>query len=1194
MADIPDVKYDRDTQVMDCEGLDLNRPVDSVKNNKFPYLKNVRSYQAGRMEPRFGLTEIAEVVAGQSTVHSARRLNDPNGATYTRIIGTGTHLAYGQAAFTDLDSGYSGDPLALVPWRPKASPTSFMYVADRSRMRKVGISGALHTVGLAAPSTAPSVALTDVPKYKVIDDFNANAGSWAQSGTAGAPSNLSGATARVNAVAISHILYDSGTTGWCSIVPASMAGIGAGQYIVFSANAETVPPRIQSVYPGMPTGVSDTIASIIYDSGTTGLASLVLTTPVDLSACDAIIRNTTVGPENARILSVTPGPDGKTSIRISTTNTWAATNNVQIFGTFRVYTANNHTTAHTITSNAIRTAVTSGTGSLSRTLAVDLSVIASGVPALPSDIMHISMRVSDPTVITEIKVLLDVDSATNDFTRNYYWKSFRASDITPAAANLQSLITTRQQVVQRSILDQKLQKEDAANGDEPLQTNAQDATLPADGTSAQMPAGVSQWVELTFRLSDLIRIGTDSSRTLADVAKLQITAIVTGSVNVDMDSWWIGGGYGPDTMDAAASPYLYRYRVRETSTNVASNFSPASRYSALPLRQSVTITPTQYAAPSGTSLTTSNFVIDIERFGGQIADWHYVGTIPNDASAFADIYEDDIVAGQPLMGNDNYQPWPILGTPVSGTTATIAGTTMTDAATGFSVSWAPGTRILVNNQPYTLYRVISTSKLETVENMGSKTTGVQWKVDEPTILAQPMPCLWEWDGTFFGCGDTVNPGRLYYSNPDSETTTPTNYLDLTSPSEPLMNGVQYNIRSYVFSTENLIQILQTGDPVRPFRHEQIPGGKGLFSRWALTREPAPFIDFLSKDGIYRTAGGASVNITDNDLYPLFPNEGNLGNNVNGILAPDIVSAQATTFRISHYDGFTYFDYMTQSGGRATLVNADISESGSSWFWDVYTPNVTFHYGEEGSGVHSLLCGSTGTKIYQYAGVSDAGTAFSMELTTPFRNQSDPRLNKLYGDIMLDSDTDGLDTTCTPYFNSGSASGAAVTVNTTYRQPTAVQWGSSSWTTATNIALNIVASITTKHPMFYIWEARWAFESAPIAALSWEISPTSLGIANFKSIGLCEIAHVSNSDLSLTFTLDSVAQASITIPNSGGNYQQTVFRVPVYKGKLYKIRIQSDAEFRLDPRNTLIHVKGWGTDTPYKKMRVFGDYSLVEG
>src|SRR5215510_12666210 len=115
---MPETKYDRETNRFNCLGIDANRPVDSVKQDKFPFLQNMRSYQDGRLEPREGLTNINTVVAGQSPEQTIRRLNDPSISSWKRIIGTGTHLAVGQTRFTDTDSGYSGNPLALVPYRP--------------------------------------------------------------------------------------------------------------------------------------------------------------------------------------------------------------------------------------------------------------------------------------------------------------------------------------------------------------------------------------------------------------------------------------------------------------------------------------------------------------------------------------------------------------------------------------------------------------------------------------------------------------------------------------------------------------------------------------------------------------------------------------------------------------------------------------------------------------------------------------------------------------------------------------------------------------------------------------------------------------------------------------------------------------------------------------------------------------------
>jgi hypothetical protein len=1216
---MPESKYERDPNRFDCLGLDLNRPVDSVKPGKFPYMKNCRSYQNGRVEPRFGLTDLALVVAGASQVHSIRRLNESNG-TFTRVIGTLGHLAYGVSTaitpFTDIDSGYSGNPLALVPWRPEESPTTFMYIGDSARMRKLSVAGSLHTIGLPAPAASPAVGLTINPQYKTIDDFESTAG-WAQGGTAGAPALL---TWRVDTT-IAQILYDSGSTGWASIQPTVIANIGEGTLLTLNPGGAAEVVKVQSVMPG---SVATAVGSINYDAGTTGDCSMVLETAIDQARCDALIRNTSLG-ENARIVAVLRGPNNTTSLRLSTTGTWSPGDSVQVLFSFRAYCSSHRSVADVVRTNGVRSAITSGTGTLTKVGAIDLSLLATGVPTLPDDYMHISMRVSDPTVITELKVLLDVNpGGVNNFDQNYYWKSFRANDLTPAASNLQSLLATRQQIIQRTIIDTPISATDLANqglgqldlgGLSPEQYAAQQNELQAQqaadaqqfvteldtAISQQLDAGVTQWVELRFRLSDLIRIGTDQARTLQDVASIRIVALVTGNVDLDVDAWWVGGGYGPDTGDDTASAYLYRYRARNPATNVPSNFSPATRYAANPLRQKVTIRPTQYAAPSGTTLTTADFVLDIERFGGQVADWHYVGTIPNAASpTFTDIYDDETVAKQPILTNDNYQPWPVIGVPVSGTTGNVAGTSVDDSGANFDINWDPGTTILIKDQPYTIYRVISTSKLETVENVGTQ-TGVSWRIDEPVTLAQPLACLWQWDNRFWACADPVNAGRLYFSNPDSETTMVTNYIDVTSPSEPLMNGVEYNVRGWVFSSEDFFQILKTGNEVSPYYTQQVPNGKGLFTRWLLTREPAPFIAFGSKDGLYMTTGGAAIPLTDADMYPLFPNEGNQGATTNGILAPVYTAIQARRLRLGFYDDFLYFDYPSgELGTPTTLVlafNLGATERGEApggWFFDVYTPPVLTHYGEEGNGVHSLLCGGNDQHLYQYAGDSDNGTAIRMELTTPSKDQGDPRSEKLYGDIMLDANTEGLAVTVTPYFDNNTTSATPVVVNTATRTQTPIPFDS-AWVTARNISMFFFCNVSTSaRPKFYIWEPRWTFEAAPVSSQSWEISPTSFGAHNFTSMGIIRIAHVSTSDLSLIVTLDGVVQPTITVPNSSGVYEQTVFRVPVWKAKLWKLRLASDAAFRLDTRDTFFEVKEWASDGPYAELRVFGDFAMVEG
>jgi hypothetical protein len=1251
-----DVKYQRDTARFDFIGLDLNRPLDSVKQGKLPYAKNIRSYLAGRIEPRDGLTDTGQVVVGQSPVHSCRRLNtinDPTNTMWTRVVGTGTHVAYGQGPYTDLDSGYSGDPLALVPWKPLASPVSFMYIGDRSRMRKVSPTGALHQIGLPAPAAAPPVALTNAPSYKNIDTFDATTG-WVAAGAAGAPSLISRTPggASGSTTTISQILYDSGSTGWACVQLLSMVGVGRGELLNFATNAESA--YVQDVFGQ---SASTTIAAIVYDSGTTGDCAIFLTTPVDEIEVNSLVTNSTVS-ENIRIKAKLVGPTGQSSYRATTVGTFQAGDTMTAIPSMRIYLVNNHAAAENVSNDAVTSAVTAGTGYLTKTISLDLARIATGVAALPDDYIGLGMLVDNPANLSYVKAQLDVDVSDGGapFSKNFYYREIRPSDLTPNVQNQQALVTTGATILQRQIIDgvpptdnspgpflPGALPDSATAGYSALSGNAATTnSMPASGTlditnapvnatitsrqpsasklliddlttpaaapnvqSSQLESGQSQWVDVRFHISDLIRVGTDDSRTLRNVVTIQFVIVCTGTVNVSFDSWWIGGGYGPDNLSTTASSYYYRYRARTLSTNVASNWSPATRLSIDAYRQSVTITPPQYAVPSGTTHVTGDFALDIERFGGENPDWHYVGTIANGATpSFADVYDDITVAGQPVILQNDYQPWPILGVPVSGTTGQVAGTSVKDSGTNFNLSWAPGTRIIINNQPYTIYQVQSTSLLELVQNAGSQ-TGVVWQINEPTILAQPLPCLWEWDGYWLACGDPVNPGRLYYSNPGAETTNPSNFLDMTSPSEPLMNGLQYNVRSYVFSTENFIQVLQTGDPQNPFRHENIPNGKGMFSRWALTREPSPVIAYLTKDGLYMSMGQSPVSITDADLYDLFPNEGNLGMDINGVSAPQITSGNATGLRLTYYDDYLYFDYPTIGATRSTLVlSFDLGaavrgEAPGGWLYDIFTPNAQFHYGEEGAGVHSLLIGGVDSHLYRYAGNSDNGAAITMEFTTPSKDQGDPRQNKFYGDLMLDSNTGGVSANITPFFNNNATNGVTTSISTASRNQTIVPiLASSGWQTARNISMFMTCQVSTAvRPFFFIWEIRYTFESAPLAALSWNISPSTFGMENYKHFGLCKITHVSTADFTITFTVDGVAQTPITIPNSGGIYKQSIFRVPVMKAKLYQVLINTSdnvTTLRLDPRDTFLEVKNWGVDDAYHELRIFSDYADIQG
>jgi hypothetical protein len=227
------------------------------------------------------------------------------------------------------------------------------------------------------------------------------------------------------------------------------------------------------------------------------------------------------------------------------------------------------------------------------------------------------------------------------------------------------------------------------------------------------------------------------------------------------------------------------------------------------------------------------------------------------------------------------------------------------------------TQIEIAGVLYTIRAVYSTSALDLYESAAAA-GAVTFRVPEPVLQAQPLPCFWGPIGnTFFACGDPTNPQRLYWTNLGSaDDTSIVNWIDITTPSEPLMNGVLYNGRSYVWSSERFFQILpdkndENGNPVS-WTYVEVPNGKGLFGRWSFTGVQTPpgfILYFMAREGIYKTDGGAPVSITDEDMRPLFPNEGNLGVTVNGIAPPNVIAAQAANHRLAYIDDYLYYDYV---------------------------------------------------------------------------------------------------------------------------------------------------------------------------------------------------------------------------------------------------------------------------------------------
>ena len=999
-----------------CEGITTSPPELLAGTANYPFLQNVRTYTQGVIETRPGMVRLNASALADTNVHSLRRLNDAVTGASFRMVGAGTSL-YTQntstQAMTLRASGFSGAPLSSVIARPEQSPQAWMYLTDGTKAGKLGIVASVPTYynwGIASPNEAPAAALT-APAAQEIDWFDASAG-WAGSGAA---AGAIGTTNRINTT-ISQILYDAGSTGYASCAPASMdenfqpgvrvrinSGGGTDEYVL-----------INSVYPAPS---STTISDISYDSGSTGACTIVLAAASAGLVVNSLLRLN--ASENVRVQAISVGPDGLPSIRTSTTGTFSAGQTVDGLRSFRAYFAANHAAAETITDVALTFAISgSGLTHLTRTSALNLSKVGAR-PVQDSDEIHISIRVDNLAGFTEGQIRLDFDGATNDFTRNYFTFSFRPNDLTPALSQTATTISTQQEALARSnvqsIYARKYsdiygpQDRDPFLGDyyndystlSGISTGGSDVPLPG-----QTVTGNNQWTELRFKVGQLNRVGSDTTRGLANVAAIRISFNATAAINVQLDSWWVGGTYGPDVGDTGKS-YVYCYRARSSITGARSNPSPPMRVGLSPRRERVQVTLTQHADAQVDYL-------DVYRFGGSLINWRYIGSVSNGVSpVFNDDYPDSVVLANEGLEFDNYQPFPVHDTPHSGVVSVKGNIVEWVSGDKFNTAWERGTQIVINGIPYTLYaRPSSDQRVELGENAGSQTS-VSYSVPEGLVAGQPLEHVWGPFGEgqtgifIFGCGNSQQPGTLFWTRADSpDTASDINQLEITSPAEPLIAGGMYDGRPFVYSSERMFFIypalestLSTdGVPEEriSFRAQEVANSKGLISRHALA--VGPKIYFMARDGVYESEGG-EPRLISGGLIEIFGHDGQNGVTTNNI--PGVDLSQINKLRLSYYDSYLYVNYQSVAAPQRTLIY-DTRIRG--WLLDTYIPGVNFHYGEEGKGLHSLILAATDGRTYALSGTSDQGVGIPCVVRWPTWDGGDRRPLKLYGDVAFDLET----------------------------------------------------------------------------------------------------------------------------------------------------------------------------------------------
>ena len=227
----------------------------------------------------------------------------------------------------------------------------------------------------------------------------------------------------------------------------------------------------------------------------------------------------------------------------------------------------------------------------------------------------------------------------------------------------------------------------------------------------------------------------------------------------------------------------------------------------------------------------------------------------------------------------------------------------------------------------------------------------------------------------FAVGDPLRPGGMSWCKPSNLDAAPdTNYLDVTDPSEVLVNGAMSAGRAVLASIKrvwivapNFFNALATatGTVGSQFSLKATAIPRGLFIPRCIVVEGGGNVFFRVDDGIHVSpGGGASKSITDETLYPLFAHEGSTPVAVtrNGVTIYPPNDALPDLQRFNEQNGYMYWDYQGLDGNPHTLT-FDIGAM--AWIWDISNPPSTCHTPNEGESIQGCLVGCADGTVRQY-------------------------------------------------------------------------------------------------------------------------------------------------------------------------------------------------------------------------------------
>jgi hypothetical protein len=974
-------------------GINTVKPPDALPPGKYPYAQNVRGYLHDRVKGRATLDSSAMTLP--FAVHTIRRLNDstPAGPAGGYILVEGASV-FLYANATQVDSGLSGNPISLVPFRPNASVQPWMYVGDSLKMDKVRSDGTRYKMGIMEPQVAPAVS--SIPASTVVSLLGAvNVSVWGDSPhgspvatyiwkNANDPSGtgpVRTATPANITTAGNSLLFDSGL---------NVNGSVPVEWTQFTANVGTVDTNGTAITWVSGSQFGDLTAGnkIVISGITYTLVGAVTSTTATVTVSAGV--QTGASYTAAAILGAVPlfqpalESQGYQDFNACIT----ATLYIPTPGTYTFAVVVKDDMIWGIGNNATGTATWAGpTGGQVLSVSGQTKTVLNGYPLMP-----LTRESSGGDGFTSnASVAVTFSQAGNypiEIDWDYWYHNGRTLTVKCNGADIPPLPSTvitqaQYRYVYRSSATGAVSNPSPESAESGLSVLSNNVTL-TGSTDPQVDK------------IDIYRL---------DIGLLNFTYVGTVSNGTALTTFVFPVPIGLQTVAVQSIDGMFIGQVLIVGTG-----GSAEAVTIAGLRAAV-YPPPRFFPPSFTATFTKTHNIGDPIFALSIG--------------FNDTLLDSQVLANPILQFDNFEPFPSIDIPKSGMVNVQSGVVTWVSGNQFNPRWLPGTIIVIGTVAYTLDKrptspvTLTATNVQIVGGIAvvqvpPDASNTSYAIAEPDLAAQPVPYLWgptDNVAFFFGVGDPLRPGTLYWSkgnNPDSAPDT--NQQDVTSPSEPLMNGVITNGIGLVMSTErgfliypNFFNALATvqGTVGSTWTIQESISTRGLYMPRAICVDGGGNVFFRAKDGIYISPGGQGAkSITDEDLYNIFPHEGMIPESVTvggfTVYPPDDTKPQAQKMNVAN--GYVYYDYLDATSTARTLVY-DIAAKG--WVPDVYQFPVSVHVLEEGAGINGVLCGCFDGTIRPMVD-SGVENAISVVLMPSF-NAGDSRAPKHFGDLWIEAE-----------------------------------------------------------------------------------------------------------------------------------------------------------------------------------------------